>query len=117
MSTTLPNLIDAKEFSLMKPSAFIINTSRGPIVDQDALIDALKSKKIAGAAIDVFEGEPYPRLPKEFVEMKNVVFTPHLGSAVAEIREMMANVVVDSILQFNEGEKPAATFNPEVFDN
>jgi len=111
------HLMGPREFSSMKASAFLINTSRGPIVDQDALIDALRSKKIAGAAIDVFEGEPHPRLPKEFVEMKNIVFTPHLGSAVAEIRELMANAVVDSILQFNEGKRPATIVNPEVFDN
>jgi glyoxylate reductase len=100
----------------MKSSAFLINTSRGPIVDQEALMEALKSKRIAGAAIDVFEDEPHPKLTKEFVEMHNVVFTPHLGSAVPELRDMMANTVVDSILQFNAGKRPATICNPEVFD-
>ncbi|MDF1592118.1 MAG: D-glycerate dehydrogenase [Desulfobacterales bacterium] len=110
------HLMGANEFSLMKSSAFLINTSRGPIVDQAALMDALKSNKIAGAAIDVFEDEPHPHLSKAFVEMKNVVFTPHLGSAVPELREAMANAVVDSILEFRAGKRPATICNPEVFD-
>ena len=80
-------------------------------------MDALKSKKIAGAAIDVFEDEPHPHLAKAFVEMHNVVFTPHLGSAVPELRDMMANTVVDSILEFNAGKRPATICNPEVFNN
>jgi glyoxylate reductase len=109
------HLIGANEFAMMKPSAFLINTSRGPVVDQEALIDALKSKKIAGAALDVFEGEPHPQLPEALVEMDNVVFTPHLGSAVSEIRDMMANAVVDSILQFSAGHRPETICNPEVF--
>jgi len=111
------HLMGAGEFSLMKSSAFLINTSRGPIVDQDALLDALKSKKIAGAAIDVFEDEPHPHLKKEFVEMHNVVFTPHLGSAVPGLRDMMANAVVDCVLQFHEGKRPATICNPEVFEH
>jgi glyoxylate reductase len=109
------HLIGANEFALMKPSAFLINTSRGPIVDQEALTDALRTGKIAGAALDVYEGEPHPRLPAELTAMKNIVLTPHLGSAVARIREMMANAVVDSILQFDEGKRPATIYNPEIF--
>lgn len=109
------HLMGAREFSLMKPSAFLINTSRGPIVDQQALVEALKTQQIAGAGIDVFEDEPHPQLAKEFVEMPNVVFTPHLGSAVPELREKMANTVVDCILEFNQGKRPATICNPEVF--
>lgn len=99
----------------MKPTSFLINTSRGPVVDQEFLIRALRSKMIAGAALDVFEGEPYPHLPKELIGLNNVVLTPHIGSAVAEKREMMANVVVDKILAFVEGKTPVDVFNPEIF--
>jgi glyoxylate reductase len=110
------HLIGAKELSLMKPSAFLVNTSRGPIVDQEALIKALRSKRIAGAALDVFEGEPYPELPADFLAMKNVVLTPHLGSAVAEKREIMSNSVVDIFLDYLAGKRPFNLFNPEIYD-
>jgi len=109
------HLIGKKELSLMKPTAFLINTSRGPVVDQEALIEALRSKKIAGAALDVYEGEPHPKLPEDFVALKNVVLTPHLGSAVAEKREVMTHTVVDCILDFIAGKKPAHLFNPEIY--
>jgi len=102
--------------SLMKPTAFLINTSRGPVVDQAALVEALRKKEIAGAALDVFEGEPHPALPEDFVAMKNVVLTPHFGSAVAEKREIMSNTVVDMILDFMKGKRPATLFNPEIYE-
>jgi glyoxylate reductase len=110
------HLISRKQFSLMKPTAFLINTSRGPVVDQEALIEALRNKEIAGAALDVYEGEPHPKLPEDFVAMKNVVLTPHLGSAVAEKREIVTHAVVDTILGFMAGKKPAHLFNPEAYD-
>jgi len=109
------HLIGKREFSLMKPTAFLINTSRGPVVDQEALIEALRYKEIAGAALDVYEGEPHPKLPEDFVAMKNVVLTPHLGSAVAEKREIMTHAVVDIILDFIAGREPDHLFNPEIY--
>ena len=109
------HLISEQELSLMKSTSFLINTSRGPVVDQEALIEALRAQKIAGAALDVFEGEPHPELPEDFVAMKNVVLTPHFGSAVAEKREIMSNTVVDIILDFIEGKKPSHLFNPEIY--
>ena len=109
------HLISAKELSLMKPTAFLINTSRGPVVDQEALIEAVRKKEIAGAALDVFEGEPHPTLPEDFVAMKNVVLTPHFGSAVVEKREIMSNSVVDMILDFIKGKRPPTIFNPEIY--
>lgn len=109
------HLIGNKELASMKPTAFLINTSRGPLVNQDALIKALQAKQIAGAALDVFEGEPHPVLPETFTAMQNVVFTPHLGSAVAEKREIMANTVADNILAFLRGEITGNILNPEVF--
>ena len=108
------HLIGAKELDMMKPTAFLINTARGQIVDQDALIDALRGKKIGGAGLDVYRGEPQPNLPGDFLKMKNVVLTPHLGSAVAEKREIMANTVADIFLDFLSGKEPKRVFNPEV---
>ncbi len=110
------HLIGKRELALMKPKAFLINTSRGPIVDQVALIEAVRSNQIGGVALDVYEGEPYPQLPNDFVKMKNVVLTPHLGSAVAEKREIMSNTVADIFLDFLAGKKPETLFNPEIYD-
>jgi glyoxylate reductase len=110
------HLIGKRELSLMKPGAFLINTSRGPVVNQKELIEALRLKKIAGVSLDVFEEEPRPRLPEEFTAMKNVLLTPHFGSAVAEKREIMSNAVVDILLDFIAGRKPANLFNPEIYE-
>ena len=109
------HLIGARELEMMKPTAFLINTARGQIVDQDALIDALRARKIAGAGLDVYRGEPQPNLPGDFLRMKNVALTPHLGSAVAEKREIMANTVADIFLDYLAGKKPKRIFNPKVF--
>jgi len=104
--------IGAREFGLMKKSAFMINTARGPIVDEAALVRALKAKKIAGAGLDVFEHEP--KVSAELKKMKNVVIVPHLGSATTEVREEMAGIVVDNILALLEGRRPPNCVNPEV---
>ena len=109
------HMIAERELALMKTTAFLINTSRGSIVDQNALIRALQSKQIAGAALDVFEDERHP-LPKELLDMKNVVLTPHIGSSVIQKRELMAHAVVDKILAFFEGKTPPDLFNPEIYD-
>ena len=104
--------IGARELGLMKKTAFVINTARGPIIDEEALVRALKAKKIAGAGLDVFEREPkaHPELKK----MKNVVLNPHLGSATIEVREEMANIVVDNIEALLAGKTPPGCVNPEV---
>jgi glyoxylate reductase len=104
--------IGARELGLMKKTAFLINTARGAIVDEAALVRALKSKKIAGAGLDVFEHEP--KVHPELKRMKNVVIVPHLGSATVEVREEMANIVVDNILARLEGRRPPNIVNPEV---
>jgi glyoxylate reductase len=104
--------IGARELGLMKKTAFLINTARGPIVDEAALVRALKGKKIAGAGLDVFEHEP--KVSPELKTMKNVVIVPHLGSATTEVREEMAGIVVDNILALIEGRKPPNCVNPEV---
>jgi glyoxylate reductase len=106
------HMISDKQFALMKPTAFIINTARGAVIDEKALMRALKKKKIAGAGLDVFEREP--QLPSAMKAMKNVVLTPHLGSAVMEVREQMANIVVDNIQALIDGRTPPNCVNPQV---
>ena len=97
----------------MKKSAFIINTARGAIVDEAALVRALTKKQIAGAGLDVFEHEP--RVDKALRELPNVALAPHIGSATPEVREEMARIVTDNILAFLAGHKLPNCVNPEVF--
>ncbi len=106
------HMISDREFALMKPSAFIINTARGAVIDEAALVRALKTKKIAGAGLDVFETEP--KVPPALLKMKNVVLTPHLGSAVMEVRDLMANTVVENIQALIDGRVPPNCVNPQV---
>ena len=105
--------IGARELSLMKRTAFLINTARGAIVDEPALARALAEQRIAGAGLDVFEDEPH--VTQALLKMPNVVLTPHLGSAVKELREAMANVVVDNIMAVLEGRQPPHCRNPEIY--
>jgi glyoxylate reductase len=107
------HMIGARELSLMKPSAVLVNTARGAVVDEAALLAALAQKRIAGAGLDVFENEPL--VDPALVALPNVVLTPHLGSAVVEVREAMANTVVDNILAVLESRVPPNCVNPEVF--
>jgi len=107
------HLIGARELGLMKPTAYLINAARGPIVVEEALVDALAGRRIAGAGLDVFENEP--NVPARLRGMPNVVLTPHVGSAVAELREAMANVVVDNILAVLAGKRPPNCWNPEIY--
>jgi glyoxylate reductase len=106
------HMISDKQFALMKPTAFIINTARGAVIDEKALVRALKKKQIAGAGLDVFEHEP--NLPPALKTMKNVVLTPHLGSAVMDVRAQMANIVVDNIQALIDGRVPPNCVNPQV---
>jgi glyoxylate reductase len=97
----------------MKSTAFLVNTARGPIVSEEALLRALAEKRIAGAGLDVYEHEPRPH--PGLLERENVVFSPHTGSAVRELREAMANVVVDNILAVVAGRRPPNCYNPEIY--
>ena len=108
------HLFGTREFGLMKPGAFLVNTARGPIVDEAALARALAEGAIAGAGLDVYENEPRP--DARLLERQNVVFTPHVGSAVRELREAMAHVVVDNIAAILEGRRPPDCWNPEIYD-
>ena len=106
------HMIGDRELGLMKPTSFLINTARGAIVDEAALVRALAARRIAGAGLDVHEHEP--QVAPELLKMSNVVAIPHLGSAVAELREKMAHLVVDNILALLEGRRPPNCYNPEV---
>jgi lactate dehydrogenase-like 2-hydroxyacid dehydrogenase len=98
------HLLDAEKFAMMKPGAYLINTARGDVVDNRALIQALKNGIIAGAGLDVYEGEP--DLDPGFLELDNVVLLPHLGSATVETREAMGNRVIDNLEAFFAGKTP-----------
>ncbi|MBV8538169.1 MAG: D-glycerate dehydrogenase [Alphaproteobacteria bacterium] len=113
LSDQTRHLVSAREFALMKPAAYFLNTSRGPIVDEKAMVRALQEKRIAGAALDVFENEPL--VAPELLAMSNVVMVPHIGSAVSELREQMAHVVVDNILAVIDGRRPPNCWNPEIY--
>lgn len=107
------HLIGKDLLRLMKPSAHLINTSRGPVVDENALVLALREKWIAGAALDVFEQEPIdPRSP--LLELDNVVLAPHIASATRESRYGMAGLAAENLISVLKGESPPNLVNPEV---
>jgi glyoxylate reductase len=107
------HIIDGKALGLMKSTATLINTARGPVVDEEALVQALGSRKIAGAGLDVFEGEP--RVNPNLVGLENVVLAPHIGSATGETRLRMATLAVRNLLAMLAGERPANVVNPEIY--
>ena len=107
------HLIGAEELGLMKKTAYLINASRGPVVDEQALVEALRSGKIAGAGLDVFEAEP--KVTPELLRMENTVLVPHIGSATDETREAMALRAVNNILAVIRGEIPPNILNPEIY--
>jgi len=106
-------LIGANELSLMKKTAYLINTARGAIIDEVQLVNALKNKQIAGAGLDVYEEEP--KLKPGLAELDNVVLAPHLGSATVESRTNMAVMAAENIIAVLNKQKPKNCVNPEVF--
>lgn len=98
------HLIDAGRIRLMKPSAYLVNTSRGAVIDEAALVEALRNKTIKGAALDVFEREP--ELAEGLIELDNVILTPHIASATEETRSKMSEIVAENIIEALEGRTP-----------
>ncbi|MGH3671164.1 MAG: NAD(P)-dependent oxidoreductase, partial [Pseudonocardiaceae bacterium] len=99
------HLMDATRLAHMKPTAFLINSARGDVIDQDALIKALQSGIIAGAGLDVYEGEP--DVPEALRALDNAVLLPHLGSATLETRTSMGMLVLQNLQDFLEGHTPS----------
>ena len=106
------HLIDARELKEMKRSAFLINVSRGPIVNEKSLVKALQAGEIAGAALDVYEHEP--KMEPELAGMDNVVIVPHIASASLETRTAMGNIAVDNVLARCRGDALTTCLNPET---
>jgi glyoxylate reductase len=107
------HLIDARALSLMKPTAYLINTSRGPIVDEAALVEALKVHRIAGAGLDVYEREPAMALG--LADCANAVLLPHLGSATFETRSRMSRIAAENVIAVLEGRRPPNLVNPDAW--
>src|SRR5579871_2354017 len=106
------HLIGAAELRAMKATAYLINTSRGPLVDEAALAVALREGRIAGAGLDVYEREP--RVTAELLDLANVVLLPHLGSADRDTRSAIAELAVDNVAAWVRGDRPPNVVNPEV---
>lgn len=106
--------VGAPELERMKPTAYLINTARGKVVDEEALAEALQRRAIAGAGLDVFEQEPH--VHPTLVTLPNVVLAPHVGSGTAETRERMARVAAQNLLDLLDGKRPKTLLNPQVFD-
>lgn len=108
------HLISRDNLNKMKPTAYLVNTSRGPVVDEAALAEALENKKIAGAALDVFENEP--KCNPALLKRTDAILTPHIASASVETRTKMAVMAVENVLAFFAGRRPPNALNPEVLD-
>lgn len=118
LTTSSRGLVDSRLLGLMKSDAYLINTSRGSVVDEAALVEALRSGSIRGAALDVFEtepptpgGGPHPDL----LGLDNVILTPHLGTATRETRVEMTRIVAGGVITAIDGRRPPNVANPEVF--
>jgi glyoxylate reductase len=107
------HLVNAKVLKAMKKTAYLVNTSRGPIVDEAALARALRRGDIAGAGIDVFEEEP--KVHPELVKCRNAVITPHIASATIETRTAMGTLAASNLIAVLKGKKPPTPVNPEVW--
>ena len=108
------HLLGEAQFALMKPTAYVINTTRGAVINEPALAKALREKRIAGAGLDVFEREP--ELVPELYGLENAVLLPHLGSATIGTRNQMGMMAVDNLLAVCAGKRPPNCVNPQVFD-
>jgi D-3-phosphoglycerate dehydrogenase len=101
--------------ALMKPEAYLINTARGTVVDEAALVNALQRKQIAGAAMDVYDPEP-PRPGNPLLHMENVIVTPHFCAMTAESLYNMGTIVAQGVLDVLDGRRPQYLVNPEIWE-
>lgn len=109
------HMVNKITLAKMKKGAFLVNTARGPVVDEHDLVDALREGHLGGAALDVYDNEP--NIDPELIGMENVILTPHIASATWEAREKMGQQAVDAILAVLAGQKPDNIVNEEVWDN
>jgi lactate dehydrogenase-like 2-hydroxyacid dehydrogenase len=107
------HLIGAAELALMKPTAFLVNVARGPVVDEAALVEALRANRIAGAGLDVFEDEP--KLHPGLLGLENLALTPHIGSASGATRRRMATRAAENCIAALEGHRPPDLVNPDAW--
>jgi len=112
LSRETTHLIGERELNLMKKTAYLINTSRGKVINEAALVEALEKKQIAGAALDVYENEP--QISRELLGTRNVVLTPHIGSATRETRDKMSIMVAENCIAALKGERPPHLLNPKA---
>jgi len=112
LTSKTTHLVGERELNIMKKTAYLINTSRGKVVDEVALAKALNGKQIAGAALDVYENEP--QINRELLGMRNVILTPHISSATKETRDKMSIMVAKDCIAVLKGEKLSHLVNPEV---
>jgi lactate dehydrogenase-like 2-hydroxyacid dehydrogenase len=106
-------MLGAAQFRMMKPTAILVNTARGPVIDEAALAEALEQRVIAGAGLDVFEAEPHVH-PK-LLELNNIVLAPHIASASVDTRRRMSLIAAENALAAMEGRRPPNLLNPEAF--
>ena len=107
------HLFSHEQFKRMKPSAVLVNTSRGPVVDEEALADALENDEIFAAGLDVFEQEP--KVSERLLNLENAVVIPHLGSATVDTRNAMGHLAVDNVFAALDGMRPPTLLNPDAF--
>jgi glyoxylate reductase len=113
LSAETRHLIGAAELALMKPTAYLVNVARGPVVDEPALVDALRAGRIAGAGLDVFEEEP--KVHPGLLELENLALTPHIGSASRATRLRMATRAAENCVAALQGQRPPNLVNPEAW--
>jgi phosphoglycerate dehydrogenase-like enzyme len=112
LNDTTRSLIDERAIELMKPSAYLINTARGPVVKESALVNALATNRIAGAGLDVFQVEPHPDNP--YTEFTNVILTPHIGGSTQEAFDRSLYLALVNVTNVLNGLPPHCQVNPEV---
>jgi glyoxylate reductase len=108
------HLFGKEQFARMKETAVLVNTSRGPVVDEAALAEALAAGEIFAAGLDVFEREP--EVEPALLDLENVVVIPHLGSATVDTRNAMGNLAVDNVFAALDGQRPPTILNPQVLE-